>query len=548
MAHKIMWLQVLLFVMPALVPIQPPGAAPVALQDAYNPNELSYGLYWFGLNGAHQKFVPGEVNAHFDSARPTLIFVHGWQPFLSYSLPDFHFDGTDTAAAWVIDGWNVGIFVWNQFSDETQGVVQGGSWFSGAPPEGVKDAEAKIWTANGPEGMRWRDWDDLPPFGDGYSAAPAGTASAGELFYQTYVAAMTEQPYAGDVIRVAGHSLGNQMAVRLTKLVDDGIVAGEIPESIRPTRVALLDPYWSPGGKDYLDGQANSDVVREVVAGLLPSAGTLFEWYWSSPWTTEPKGDTNDALKPMMLYAEMDPEYALTGKDKHMAAQHLYLWSYAFDGPAGCSGESCLGMGKLLAKMGEEQLAAVMRSDYRWIQDGGAATSSPADDTYQSVARAGVPYVVTQLQAEAATQTVGGAIAVMATVADADGLAPDGTLVTFSADLGTVSARAVTHDGVALGHIRSEVPGRALVSATTRGAGGAVQCTLTVTFTETTATSTPTSTPTATPPTATPTSTPSSTPFSTATATSTPTATSALSLCYLPVIMKSTALLPYQAY
>jgi len=54
MAHKIMWLQVLLSVMLALVPIQSQGTAPVALQDAYDPDELSYGLCWFGLNGAYR--------------------------------------------------------------------------------------------------------------------------------------------------------------------------------------------------------------------------------------------------------------------------------------------------------------------------------------------------------------------------------------------------------------------------------------------------------------------------------------------------------------
>jgi len=100
-------------------------------------------------------------------------------------LPNFDFNGTDTAAGWINAGWNVGIFVWNQFSDETTGVS--GAWFGdGPPPQGVLDAEAKIWTANGPRGMRWRDWDDDDPFPipDGYSDAPPGTPSAGELFYQ----------------------------------------------------------------------------------------------------------------------------------------------------------------------------------------------------------------------------------------------------------------------------------------------------------------------------------------------------------------------------
>ena len=248
----------------------------------YDPNELSYGLYWFGKDNANQKFVSGEANPYFDLARPTLIFAHGWQPFISNNLPTFDFDGVDIAAGWIDAGWNVGIFVWNQFSDETTGVT--GAWFGdGPPPQGVLDAEAKIWSANGPQGMRWRDWDNY--LGGGYTVPLPGTPSAGELFYETYVAALPET-YT-QTIRIAGHSLGNQMAVRLTKLVDEGITANEVAVGLRPTRVALLDPYWSPDIRaDIPDGDAagrkTGNVVREYIAALIP-AGTLFEWYCPPP-------------------------------------------------------------------------------------------------------------------------------------------------------------------------------------------------------------------------------------------------------------------------
>ncbi len=460
-----------------LVALGPPPVQGTFAASSYTPTELSYGLYWFGLNGAHQKFAPGEANPYFDPDKPTLIFVHGWQPSLSYTLPDFDFNGTDTAAGWIDAGWNVGIFVWNQFSDETTGVSS--SWFDdGPPPQGVLDAEAKIWTANGPRGMRWRDWDD---WFDGYSDPPPGTPSAGMLFYQTYVAALTDQPYADGDIRIAGHSLGNQMAVRLVKLVDEGIAAGNVPENLRPSRVALLDPYWSPGSQDYLENCTTGDVVREYVAGLT-STGTLFEWYWSSAWTTPPQGDANDLLKPMTFYAEMDPAYALQDTEKHLAAQHLYFWSYAFDGPAPCTGEDCLGMTRVLSKMSNDQLAAVMRSDYRWAQTAGQNTDTPGDDAYHAVLQSGAPYTVTALTAHPVSQTVGGAVIVTATVP----AAPEGTLVSFATDLGTITPRAVLRGvpgGLASASLTSNLAGTAHVSATTRGVGGTVQSTTTVTFT-----------------------------------------------------------------
>jgi hypothetical protein len=473
MVSKTLWFYALvsgIVVLALLLTLLPARAAPAA---DYDPNQLSYGLYWFGKDGANQKFEPGVANSYFDPAQPTLIFVHGWQPFLSQNLPDFDFNGQDTAAAWIDDGWNVGIFVWNQFSDETEGVLGGGDWFAGGPPQGVKDAEAKIWTPGGPKGMRWRDWDDLMT---GYSDPPTGTPSAAELFYQEYVAAL--EGYTG-AIRIAGHSLGNQMAVRLTKLVHDGIAAGTLPEHLRPTRVALLDPYWSPDPRTYLDGKRTGEVVREYVAELLPT-GTLFEWYWSSEWTTPDEGYANDALKPMMLYAAMDPTYAVDNKDKHMAPRYLYFWSKAFEQDCTGIGDAC----RLLGQMSDAQLAVLMRSDYYWTQSAGQATDTPGDDVYTATQRIDAPYAVMALQADALTQTVGSLITVTATVTASASPAPDGTLVTFETDRGVISARAVVSDGVALAHIGSDVTGTAHLSATTEGTGGAVQSMLSVTFTE----------------------------------------------------------------
>ncbi len=478
------------------------GAQPV--QVRYDPNSLSYGIYWFGLNNASQKFVPGEANPYFDPSKPTVIFVHGWQPGLSASHPpNFTYTYTEgffpkqvnTANAWIQAGWNVGIFYWNQFSDEAL----------------VTDAEAKIWTPNGPKGMRWRR-------GDGsYADAPPGTPSAGELFFQEYVAALTEVPYTGRTIRIAGHSLGGQMAVRVTYLLEQAIARGDVPATLRPTRVALLDPYWSPGPKPYLEGKTTAEMVRRYVAELLPS-GVLFEWYRSSSLTLPPQGDANDAMQPMMLYAEMNPAYVPDAMSKHIAARHLYFWSYAFSGPAGCSGDACLNIDRLLARMTDEQLAALMRSDVTWQQNGGIVTASPADDTYASQARSDAPYTVTALAASTTTAPLGAAVIITATVEDASG-APvtDGVLVTFATDLGHISARAATENGRAVARLTSDTAGTAHVTATTHGSGGPVQQSFDIAFVNAppTPTLTPTSTPTVTftpTPTATPTPIPTFTP------------------------------------
>jgi len=502
-------LPVLVIVLLALLFVRIPTVGAVPQGDTYDPNTLSYGLYWFGLNNVNQKFVPGEDNPYFDPSKPTIIFVHGWQPGISASYPpNFTYRYTEgifprqvnTANAWVQAGWNVGIFYWNQFSDEPL----------------VTDAEAKIWTPNGPKGMRWRR-------GDGsYAPAPPDTPSAGELFARTYIAAMTEHPYTGGNIRIAGHSLGGQMAVRMTWLVEQAIRAGDAPAAIRPTRVALLDPYWSLGPKDYLDGQTTAAAIRKYVADLLPT-GILFEWYRSSVLTLPNQGDRNEPMEHMMLYADMHPAYVADAMSRHIAARHLYFWSYAFDGPPSCAGDACLHIHTLLARLSDAQLAALMRSDVMWQQTGGLYTASPNDDVYTSQTRSHAPYQVTDLVPEQAHAEPGETVVITATVKDADHhLVTDPVLVTFSTDLGHISVRVPAQDGHAVARLVSDQPGIAHIAATVRGTGNTPDQTTTVIFSE--PTPTPTPVPTATP---TPTFTPSPTwtPVSGPTPTPTPTLT-----------------------
>jgi len=144
------------------------------------------------------------------------------------------------ADAWIKAGWNIGIFYWDMFSDEPN----------------VLDAEAKIWTANGPKKMRWRD-------NKGEFQKSTFNKSAGQLFYETYVKALKD--YKGNNIRIVGHSLGSQMAIYLTYMVNDAVAKRYLPNNLMIERLALLDPYWSVGGKDYLNGKWTGEICREYI-------------------------------------------------------------------------------------------------------------------------------------------------------------------------------------------------------------------------------------------------------------------------------------------
>ncbi|CAK9093837.1 Uncharacterized protein SCF082_LOCUS44124 [Durusdinium trenchii] len=113
------------------------------------PHSLDYGLYFFGAGNVCEKYRPGEPNAYFLDDRDVLIYVHGWEVdrLRQKYRETFHWKSNeprfgldfDLALPWLTRRWNVGIFYWDMFSDE--------DW--------LPDAEAKIWTAEGPRCATW---------------------------------------------------------------------------------------------------------------------------------------------------------------------------------------------------------------------------------------------------------------------------------------------------------------------------------------------------------------------------------------------------------
>jgi hypothetical protein len=132
--------------------------------------------------------------------------------------------------------------------------------------------------------------------------------------------------------------------------------------------------------------------------------------------------------------------------------------------------------------MSNSRLAALTRSDYTWAHNDGTTSPMPGDDSYRSVLRSTAPYTITSLQVNPLNQAIGGVITVTAAVKDSENKAAgDGILVTFDTDLGNISARSMTSDGIAMARLTSEVTGTAHISATTTGSGS-VQNTATATF------------------------------------------------------------------
>ena len=216
---------------------------------------LDYGLYFIGDFAQTEKFFTGDIdtdgNAYFDPSRPTVIYLHG----RNHGSTQIHkreqlLDevGAETLARkWRAQGWNVGIFYWSQISDDHPLNIE------------VKIHNGQI------GGLTWRKEDDAVVWGDVNqflltNDAAAPDKSVSQLFLEAYDEFMTEYGLTGEDVRLTGHSLGGHLAVTAMPL---------IPPSQRPTRLALLDPWFS----DTYDEDFDTDLT------FLIDNGTLVEWY-----------------------------------------------------------------------------------------------------------------------------------------------------------------------------------------------------------------------------------------------------------------------------
>ena len=345
--------------------------------------EKEYGLYWYGRNQASQKAEADNPNPYYDPNQPVIIFVHGWTPMQADTPLTFWFNvidekreieyDIDLAQKWIDDGWNVGIYYWHPFADE----------------DAVWDAEDKIWTAESEHKMRWRDAEG------NYHTENMPTQSASDLFYEDYVAALAD--FEGSEIRVAGHSLGNQMATLLTLKVMDGIAAGAVAPKLRPSRLILLDPFWSPFEKEYLDDELTGTVLRRDILEKIIPQGIAVEWIRSSLLTeVSLRGEYTTALQTESSYLELVPDFcgSIDQVCRHNAAWYVYFLSYGNGAPQEClaapGSDVCVPTKAEipLAQTATEEILQKMALPYGWEQvvgagkEDGRITPNSADDWF----------------------------------------------------------------------------------------------------------------------------------------------------------------------
>ena len=336
--------------------------------------DLNYGFYWFRDGKTSVPATGSNIAGYYDASKPTIIYFHGWQQGTSkdnyrretflFTDPTANGQVVDTAAKWIADGWNVGIFYWNQFADEDQ----------------VTDAEAKIWSTKGPRGMRYRLNTGA------FSTVGDPTVSVGDLAYTDYKRIMAN--YIGTEIRFAGHSLGSQLATILAKKIsNDGNL------KLMPKRLELLDPFWSKNGKSFLGdtvngtmttscetkGGSTSDWVAEVarcyIAKMISKNNLAVTWYKTSAIFDTGVGDGNNNLKTIVVFQNPSSGWwSLTQQtEKHIWARHLYFWSKIV--PNSTSIPS-------YANTPITTIQSTMKLKRVYTQKTGTSVANPTDDTY----------------------------------------------------------------------------------------------------------------------------------------------------------------------
>lgn len=342
---------------------------------------LNYGLHWVNVdnngNETQEKGVDNNSNiiiddvGYYDPSKPTVIYFHGWQSGMAeddYSLEDFYFDDVDanTAKAWKDQGWNVGIYHWGQFADESE----------------LKDAEAKIWSVQGDKGMRYC-LDD-----GSYSTVQSPDGSLGDLAFK-HITTSLKGNYSGD-IRFVGHSLGNQLAVVVAKNINEGVNDGSISDSLMPGRVDLLDPFWSQGDKNYLTGDWTGERVRSYIEDMISDQNTAVTWYKTSAIFDLWVGDQNTDLEKHVALINNRFWYlsSVAIADKHVHARKWYFMSMAYDAPEEVTinwwgKRSKTGFDAASAASSDDLIRTMMNDDEQWDQVEGRYTADPSDDQFE---------------------------------------------------------------------------------------------------------------------------------------------------------------------
>lgn len=212
------------------------------------------------------------------------------------------------------------------------------------------------------------------------------TQSVGKILYDTVVSALSNQ--TGEV-RIVGHSLGAQLATRLTR---DLIVSYGTSSKYTPKRLTVLDPAAGSGAESYLAPFNNN--VNISTGNLTTNYGTFIaqravpiEFYRTSNLMSAPGSDYMNGYERLACYTRLYPDYTSSPAAKHSMPIATYFWSMDFaapkeviklsDGSYQFTGATTASASATNTRIRE------MMGTFKWVQAYGKTTENPSDDYFE---------------------------------------------------------------------------------------------------------------------------------------------------------------------
>jgi hypothetical protein len=360
-------------------PVGIPQSVTTAEEAHPNGIENYYGIMWWGKGDVLHPIINNVTglgfgpSKYFDPNKPTLIYSHGYQPGAGESARRERltsFDGVLMADAWIEAGWNVGSFYWTQFADEPN----------------VEGAEAKIWplclpvldVCDAPYPMRWKKKD-------GTFVKPLANSipSVSDLLYESIVAS-TEgaNPEKGFKLRLVGHSLGGSVVIGASYRLAAAADAGIIPSYLKPERVSMLDPFWTPAhARDVFQRLLRMRYVHNVTQDMSRTSVFSAPAGYGKELLTTPNSQLTTAFvwQDAKFISSQNGYFAgaTAGAAKHMSSKAFYFLSIDPKNPNKEIGPS--------AVTNDQVVKDFAVSGYYWKQVKGFYTESILDDVYEKL-------------------------------------------------------------------------------------------------------------------------------------------------------------------
>jgi hypothetical protein len=340
-----------------------------------NPSIAQATTYWSTKNSYDKQL---EQEGYFDPSKPTLFFIHGWQPGTVEKKVRFdlcyqykktsktYSDVYNILQYWKNHGWNVGIFYWNQFADEYY----------------IPTIESKLYKQANNEEPRWRYINAAGKVNYCSSSSSktcmalprdqnGQASSVNELAYIAYLNAFPQGYH--QKVKVVGFSLGTQIAIQLTDLLLHN------QDAVQPSQLVLLDPFFSirrASGVPENIYEINEHTLLDIVnTSEKLDHGKLFpiSMYRGSGLSALAylAFIKNPAINRYIAYTRFYPHYLADSglalpKGQHLATAYLYLQSINVQPIIQCQGKDKCSSGSYLTAAANENQISLMQGLQRF--------------------------------------------------------------------------------------------------------------------------------------------------------------------------------------